>query len=482
MGLLDILTGGSSSQATADEQAAIDAYNSLQSPTATQLSLPELQQYAAAQQMTPAQTQAFLQANNAYSTEDTSQTGTAAQVQALNQLSQVANAGANGTPQEQAQIAQALEQSNQNLAGQRGSIDQAAEARGVAPGLLQAALSQQNAGQDQQNANQSALQAQSQAYQAALNAMSSGASAGNALQGQQNTQANTVAGAQNAMQQFNAANQQSAATTNAANQQAANATNVANNNAVSQANTGLANQRTEANTQATQTAYQDALQRAAGLAGANQNAANTATGQGQQNAGLLGGLVGAAGTVLGSIYGGATGAAAGSTLAGGGTSIGNGNSTSTSQNAQLGYADGGVVDINALLDKYSGKDDVPGPEYLPDIYHGQDGREHVTLSDLACSGGVAMKSGGMIPGKPKVAGDSPKNDTVPIRVSPGEAVIPRTVVQQNPAHVASLLAGRPTPAMPQRPAQQPMSAVHDPKDLAALLIAMKQLRGQSHGA
>lgn len=39
-----------------------------------------------------------------------------------------------------------------------------------------------------------------------------------------------------------------------------------------------------------------------------------------------------------------------------------------------------------------------------------------------------MKSGGMVPGKAKVAGDSPKNDTVPALVSPGEVVLPRSVV------------------------------------------------------
>ncbi len=41
----------------------------------------------------------------------------------------------------------------------------------------------------------------------------------------------------------------------------------------------------------------------------------------------------------------------------------------------------------------------------------------------------SFKQGGVIPGKAKVKGDSPKNDTVPIAASPGEIVIPRSIAQ-----------------------------------------------------
>ena len=40
-------------------------------------------------------------------------------------------------------------------------------------------------------------------------------------------------------------------------------------------------------------------------------------------------------------------------------------------------------------------------------------------------GGYA--GGGQVPGKAQVAGNSPRNDTVPARVSPGEIVLPRSV-------------------------------------------------------
>jgi len=56
--------------------------------------------------------------------------------------------------------------------------------------------------------------------------------------------------------------------------------------------------------------------------------------------------------------------------------------------------------------------------------------------------GANYKSGGHIPGKANVPGDSLKNDTVPIMVSPGEIVIPRSVLStpDAPAQAAKFVA------------------------------------------
>jgi hypothetical protein len=49
-----------------------------------------------------------------------------------------------------------------------------------------------------------------------------------------------------------------------------------------------------------------------------------------------------------------------------------------------------------------------------------------------------MKSGGHVPGHASIAGDSPKNDTVKAILSPGEVVIPRSIMQsKNPAQEAA---------------------------------------------
>jgi hypothetical protein len=395
MSLLDIFTGGKSGEASADEQAALAALQGIATPTAQQLTLPELQQYAIAQNMTPAQMEAFLQANNALATENVPQTGTAAQIAALNQLSGVANQGAAGNAVEQAQEAKIEQDIGRTLAGQRGAIDQQAQERGVAPGLLQAALAQQNAGQDIQNANQAALQAQAQNYQTALNAMAQGAGVGQGLQGQQNTQANTIAAAQNAMQQFNAANQQAASANNAGFRQAANQYNTGLANQVGQQNTGLANQRTLYNAQVPQKVYEDQMQKAGALAGQYGNMANTATGQGQQNAGIWSGLVGAGATALG-------GPVAGM-LASGATPM-------------QGFQNGPPAGVDTQ--QYS----PPG------------------FGKYAYGGPVNYKEGGVVPGHAKHPGDDPRNDTVHAKLSPGEFVVPNSVTQNHPEDVATLLA------------------------------------------
>jgi hypothetical protein len=54
-----------------------------------------------------------------------------------------------------------------------------------------------------------------------------------------------------------------------------------------------------------------------------------------------------------------------------------------------------------------------------------------------------MKTGGHVPGKASVSGNSIKNDTVPAVLSPGEIVVPRTHAQdpeKAKAFVAAVLA------------------------------------------
>lgn len=79
----------------------------------------------------------------------------------------------------------------------------------------------------------------------------------------------------------------------------------------------------------------------------------------------------------------------------------------------------------------------------------------------------AMAHGGEVPGMPKVPGNSPMNDTVPTRLSPGEVVIPRTA-----AHSPNLAAEfvrhlHKAPAVPK---------VH-PDDVKHVLHALTAMRG-----
>ncbi len=79
---------------------------------------------------------------------------------------------------------------------------------------------------------------------------------------------------------------------------------------------------------------------------------------------------------------------------------------------------------------------VPMPAAM---YGGGMAQSHVTNA-------LMMRSGGMVGGQANVYGDSPKNDTVPAMLSPGEIVIPRSVAQganapdKSAAFVAAVLA------------------------------------------
>jgi len=56
------------------------------------------------------------------------------------------------------------------------------------------------------------------------------------------------------------------------------------------------------------------------------------------------------------------------------------------------------------------------------------------------SGGMQMRTGGTVPGRAQVAGDSRQNDTVAAMLSPGEIVVPRSKVMQGPEAAARFVA------------------------------------------
>ncbi len=419
MGLLDTFTGGSSGDAKKAMQKAEDVYSGLQAPTQAQLTLPELQQYVEAGILTPAQAQAYLQQSNAYADQNIDQTGTAAQVQALNKLSQISEGS---DPAQEAAMANTISQMNTSVGGQRGAIEQQMAARGTPYALIQGAMEGQAAGQDAQQAYLNAVNAQAAEYQNALNALAQKGQVGGQLQGQQNTQANTIAGAANAMQQFNAANQQNVSEANANRTQATNLANLANKQQISNQNVGNANARTQYNAQVPQTIFQDQATKAAGQAGAFKNAADLAQQQGQQNAGIWSGLIDTGATVLGGIYGGPAGAAVGH----------EGAQMLTNNNGTASAAHGGIVD-----------------------------HDH---SICMAHGGICMAEGGSVPGHSPFPGDTTANDIVHADLSPGEAVIPRSMVAQNPDTVMSLMHG------------QDQAPPIDSADVATLLKALRSIR------
>lgn len=123
---------------------------------------------------------------------------------------------------------------------------------------------------------------------------------------------------------------------------------------------------------------------------ANQTNASVAAQNAKTGGSMLGGLLGAAGTVFGGPLGGALGSAVGGALGGGNSGVAGGDFSAgpTDTAGGMSYmAEGGEVDT------------------------------------------VDARAGGVIPGRARVEGDDPRNDTVDTVTSPGEIVLPRSVAQ-----------------------------------------------------
>ena len=387
-GLLDVITGGENEKAESDLSNTLAAIQAIQTPTAAQLQLSPLAQYANAGNLSPAEVQAAEAGPSAYSTENISQVPISTMQQALAQEAEIANAQGM-TPQEKAQIAEAEQAVNENTAGQRGAIAQQFAAQGIPQSLISAALQNGTAGQEAEQAYQNALQAQGQAANQGITALQNEGTLAGQLYNQEAGQANTVAAAQNALNEFNAANTQQANLANQQTQQAANTYNTTNAQNISNENVkGQQTVQEQNQVEAPLESAGLALQKGQEEAGVGEAQANQATGVGQQAAGLFGGLLGAGATVG---AGAANGAALGSAIA---------------------AAEGG---------------EIPPRPKIP---------------------ATAFLRGGSVPGQARVAGNDRRNDVVDAKLSPGEFVVPRTAMAR--PEVRNFLAKNvPTPRPPQ---------------------------------
>lgn len=423
MSLLDVITGGKSSEATGDLEKALQDIQGVGTPTAQSMKY-ELQKLVQAGVLTPQQAQTYLQGPNALATENVDQTGTDAQQKAIAELLAAAkNGGLN--PAEEAATQKIIGQlSTQERGANNAVVQRQAERGALTSGETLAAQLEGNQTADV-NANQLASAEAGNAYEQMLKELTSAGSAGATLQGQENTQANTVAEATNAINQFNTAQQQQEENFNTTNKNDAQKFNVENLQGIENANTEAANTKAAHDAQLPQQVFSDQMQKAAAEAGVSENQAENATTQGGQQAGLIGGLIGTGGDVVAAKY------------------------------AQPVKADEGGL-IESIM---KGGDPVPGPEESIDVYKGKDDRTHAGYDWLA-------ESGGEVPGEAEVSGDSPRNDKVPALLSPGEVVLPRSVAR-NP---------QPTRVMDFLKRMRPAKPAH-PDDVATVLHALGTIRG-----
>lgn len=286
----------------------------------------------------------------------------------------------------QQQNQQALDQSNQAM-GQQQNLVNAIQAQ--QPNVF---------GQQQQLANQLQQQANGQGPNPAQDALN------------MNTGANTANQAALMAGQRGVGANAGLVSRNAGMQGAANQQNAIGQGATLQAQQQLGAQQQLMGQQAQMAGQQQGAvgalnQNAQGMLGHvsssinNQNSVNGQIAQGTQHAqgSALGGLLGGLGTAAGMVFGGPVGAIAGNKLGGMMAGAGEGGNSVAANTAAKGGEIGKV-----------GSHAVPAPK-----------------SNV----GNALKNGGAVPGQAAVKGDSYNNDTVQARLSPGEVVIPKHIME-----------------------------------------------------
>lgn len=362
-GITNFLTGGANSQSEEALNQALEAYGKVNTPTAKDLTLPELQQYVQAGILTPEQAQAVLQQSNAYNDIKVDPTARQASLDALTKLQSIGdNNGMDDT--ERAKLAEIQSKQNQTLQSQRGSIMDQMDQRGTPSSLMGVQEQLASAGQDAEQAHQDALTANADASTRALQALEASGTLGNTIEGQQFGEQSTKAAAQNAIDQWNAANATTVNMNNAAMRTAANTSNLSNKQAVANANTQNANSRTQYNTTVPQQVFADQMAKANGEAGVHEAQSKQYTGVGEQNAGT-------ASTLL------------------------------------------NLVAPNPMASPSSAAPKAPA---VP--------AANGAMASPAADAVMVASHGGVVPGHPTVHGDSPINDTQPALLSPGEMVIP----------------------------------------------------------
>jgi len=402
MGLFD----SSDSNAQDYLQQALAAYQQAAVPTVQSEQVNNIPLETVQGTVNPNQIQVAQQAPSAYNNISLDPATRAAQMTALSQYTNIANAGGLDANAKLA-LQQTIDAANEQSQGAQGAIMNQAQAEGQGGGdfaLTQRALAAQGASN---NAATQGMQAAAEAEanrEAALNQMSN---IGGSINASDYGQAANKAQAQNTINATNQAATNAANTGNVTNAMNAGEFNVGNAQNVNAANTTAGQNKVYYNAALPQQQFNNELNKAAGVAGVSGQQASAA--QNAQNASnaTTGALLGAAGTIGGAMLGGPAGAAIGGTAAKALTPT-----AKTSNNASAGinaahggvicYADGGVV------------------------------HDH----------GICMKLGGHVGGHATAPGDSEENDTVPAMLSPGELVIPRSVPKDG-AHMEEFARNAP---------------------------------------
>lgn len=433
MGLFSKLFGGAGSdKADKMRQMAIDAFNAIQSPELKDLQV-QLSKYVASGRLTPEQAEAELLQSNAFNDIVTDPALAGAQKQALAALQEVGTSGGM-TAIDKARLQDITNEQNTTARGRNEAVMSQARERGMGGSDINTVNQLLNEQAAADRASQRGTDVAAEAQARALQALIAGGQTASQIRGQEFSEGAAKAEAENAIDLFN---KQTLNQTNLYNVDAKNraeAANLANEQAISNANVNTTNTERTSNANARQQVFNNEMAKAGGKAGTYNAWANDATAANRSeiaaDQALLGTAVGAGMTAFG---GPAGAAAAGGMAANPGVDIGGGNTT----NPAMTYDD--IMKRKpGQVHAFSNGGEVE-----------EDDKRLLTTEEnpsaFNCGGKVHnYKQGGQVPGEAKVAGDSPENDTVRARLSPGELVVPRTVMSDDEEFDAFMEKFRPS--------------------------------------
>ncbi len=256
-----------------------------------------LQQYVDSGEITPEQAKAYLVQNNGVDQMKLDTQGKQAQLDALNQLSEIGNEGGL-TATDKSKLNAISNQENTQARGAREAILQNAQARGAGGSGLEMLAQLQNAQDSATRKSTRDLDVAGMAQERALQALQSAGQLGGNINQQQFNQQKSIADTANEIAKFNAANQQQVGLANTAANNNAQAQNVGNKFKTANANVDLRNQQQQFNKGLAQTQFGNNLSVANGKANALTGVANQANEERKGNMNLVGGLAGTAATIF----------------------------------------------------------------------------------------------------------------------------------------------------------------------------------------
>lgn len=515
MGLFQKLFGSAGSdKADKMRQAAIDAFNAIQTPELKDLQV-QLEHYVMTGRLTPEQAEAELLNSNAFNDIVTDPSLAAAQKQALTALQEIGTQGGL-TAIDKARMKDITNEQNQVARGRNEAILSEARRKGMGSSDITTINQLMNEQAAADRAADQGVDVAANAEARALQALIQGGQTAGQIRAQDYGEQANKAQAQNAIDLFN---KQTLNQTNLYNVDAANkaqAANLANEQAIANANVGTTNEERVRNAAAVQQKFANEMGKASGKAGVYTGWANAADADNRaENAAdmaLLGGAIQGVATA----FGGPAGAAATAKPAAGGFDP---NTMSTNpaydyDRVMRGYAEGGMV----KMDKEEFKDEhdrllnvLENPSPVASMQEAERQKKEMAAQGFNCGGKVGMnqggetpqlpiqpgeddkwtildpngeivgsfdsyadavmyadkvrqkqpkvsdfRNGGSVPGQAPVAGDHPANDIVPAKLSPGEVVVPRTAMSDDEEFDAFMEKFRPSKRVPQGDPDKPM--------------------------